>query len=65
MILQQLCQNSRYQKFILKFKWLDKFYDLNCGKKQEDKTADYEMLFTVCVLNTLVPTTKSKPLGRT
>ena len=32
------------------------------GEKQEDKTADYEMLFTVCVLNTLFLTKKSKPL---
>jgi hypothetical protein len=30
--------------------------------KQGDKTADYAMLFIVWVINTIVPTKKSKPL---
>jgi len=63
MILQQLCQNSHRSNFILNFKRLDKFFRFNLWKKQEDKTADYEVLFTVCVLNTIVLTKKSSAIS--
>ena len=45
---------------MFQFKQLDDFLGFKLRKQQEGGTADYEMSFTVYVLNTLVQRKKSK-----